>query len=65
MGFLLPEHPMHVTAIILFIIALGGWVSNIIQLAYMSAFTGLAALKAIGIIVAPLGALMGIIGWFN
>ncbi|MEN2672603.1 hypothetical protein [Herbaspirillum huttiense] len=37
-----------------------GWVMNIITLAHMdSILTGLGALRAVGVIVAPLGAVLG------
>ena len=41
-----------------------GWVMNIVQLVAIadSTITGMFILKAIGIIVAPLGAVLGLIG---
>lgn len=36
-----------------------GWVANIVALAHAEAFTGMVILRAIGIFVAPLGAVLG------
>ena len=45
----------------LVIAALYGWVCNIIALAGADAFSGIVVLRAIGVVVAPLGALLGYI----
>lgn len=43
------------------IVGFGGWVANIVKLAGMdfASVTGMLVLRAIGIIVAPLGAVLG------
>lgn len=51
------------------IFALGfipGWIGNVVQLATAdwSTITGLLVLKAIGVFVAPLGAVLGWVGFF-
>lgn len=51
------------------IIVLGfipGWIGNVVQLATAdwSTITGLLILKAIGVFVAPLGAVLGWVGFF-
>ena len=43
------------------VLALAGWVMNIIALASMTGMSGLLVLRAIGIPVAPLGV---VLGWF-
>ena len=47
--------------IALWVLALGGWVANIAKLVGMDfgAITGLLIVRAIGIFIAPLGAVMG------
>lgn len=45
----------------IWILALIGWVLNIIQLAQYDHFSGMAIVRAMGILIAPLGA---ILGWF-
>lgn len=43
-----------------FLIAAGyGWVMNIVSLANAEAFSGLVLMRAVGIIFAPLGAVLG------
>jgi len=56
------------TAVELFIVALvllggGGWIANIVKLVGMDfgAITGMLIVRAIGIFIAPLGAVMGYI----
>jgi hypothetical protein len=39
-----------------------GWVMNIVILAHAESFSGLVLLRGIGIFVAPLGAVLGLIG---
>ena len=46
---------------IIFVIGVIGWIFNIIDLAHAHAITGMVILRAIGVFVAPLGA---ILGWF-
>lgn len=43
-----------------------GWVSNIVQLCGYSfdSWTTTMVVKAVGIIMGPVGSVMGIIGWF-
>lgn len=41
------------------ILGLTGWVMNIIEIAHASSFTVMVALRCIGILVAPLGAVLG------
>ena len=45
------------------VLALGGWIANIVKLVGMDfgAITGLLIVRAIGIFIAPLGAVMGFI----
>ena len=38
-----------------------GWILNIIALAHADAFNGLVALRCVGVLMAPLGA---VLGWF-
>ena len=47
--------------IALWVLTLGGWVANIVKLVGMDfgAITGLLIVRAIGIFIAPLGAVMG------
>ena len=47
--------------IALWVLGLGGWVANIVKLVGMDfgAITGLLIVRAIGIFIAPLGAVMG------
>ena len=47
--------------IALWVLALGGWIANIVKLVGMDfgAITGLLIVRAIGIFIAPLGAVMG------
>ena len=47
--------------IAIWVLALGGWVANIVKLVGMDfgAITGLLIVRAIGIFIAPLGAVMG------
>ena len=49
--------------IAIWVLALGGWVANIVKLVGMDfgAITGLLIVRAIGIFIAPLGAVMGFI----
>ena len=49
--------------IALWVLGLGGWVANIVKLVGMDfgAITGLLIVRAIGIFIAPLGAVMGFI----
>jgi len=45
--------------VILFVVFAYGWIANIITLAHTDTFTGMVILRAIGIFVAPLGAVLG------
>ena len=46
---------------LLAIVGIGGWVANIVKLSNMemAAFSGMLILRAIGIVIAPLGAVLG------
>lgn len=46
-------------AIAILIGAFVGWVNNIIDLFHATAFSGMVVLRAIGIFMAPLGAVLG------
>lgn len=49
-----------VLALIALVIAAGiGWVLNIVALAHATSIDGMVILRAIGIFVAPMGAVMG------
>lgn len=41
-----------------------GWVLNIVQIAKASALTGLLIVKIIGVFLAPLGGVLGLVGLF-
>lgn len=47
--------------IILFIAAIGGWIANIVKIfsEISDPITGLFILRAIGVVLAPLGAVLG------
>ena len=47
--------------IALFVVGLIGWVLNIVALCDMGSFSGLMALRIIGIFLAPLGAVLGFV----
>ena len=51
----------HLTLPLLFVIAVFGWSYNIYKLFQLDGMSGELAIRAIGIIVAPLGAIMGYI----
>lgn len=56
------------TWVIVWLVMLIGWVMNIIQVVdtfNIDAITGLIIIKIIGIVVGPLGAVMGWIGLFQ
>jgi hypothetical protein len=48
---------------VLVIVGVGGWIANIVKLVGMDfgAFTGMLVVRAIGIFLPPLGAVMGFI----
>lgn len=48
-------------AFIVFVIGAFGWVLNIVAIADSVAFSGMLVLRAVGIFVAPLGAVLGFI----
>lgn len=51
---------LSIVVVILFaIMAVGGWVANIVKLVGSDVITGMVIARAIGIVVAPLGALLG------
>lgn len=44
-----------------------GWISNIVQVCHMVSDNHITAyfiVKCVGIIVAPVGSILGIVGWF-
>lgn len=43
----------------IWVFALLGWVLNIVQLAQYDHFTGMAIVRSMGIMIAPLGAILG------
>lgn len=43
----------------IWVLALIGWIWNIVQLAQYDHFTGMAIVRAMGIMIAPLGAILG------
>lgn len=49
--------------VLIAVLALGGWIANIVKLVGMDfgAITGLLIVRAIGISIVPLGAVMGFI----
>ncbi len=49
----------HFFFLAIFLAALFGWVMNLIKLFGLDGMSGELAIRAIGIIVAPLGAIMG------
>ena len=51
------------TIVLIAVLALGGWIANIVKLVGMDfgAITGLLIVRAIGIFITPLGAVMGFI----
>ena len=51
----------NLTLLLLFVLAVFGWCYNIYKLFYLDGMSGELALRVIGIIVAPLGAIMGYI----
>jgi hypothetical protein len=53
----------HLIVVVFFLAAIGGWVANIVKLAGCSfdPLTGIVIIRAIGVVVAPLGAVMGFI----
>ena len=50
-----------ITIIIGFVAAVIGWIFNIMEIADSVAFSGMLVLRAIGVFVAPLGAVLGYI----
>ena len=51
----------YLTLLLLFVLAVLGWCYNIYKLFHLDGMSGELAVRAIGIIVAPLGAIMGYI----
>lgn len=51
----------NLTLLLLFVLAVFGWCYNIYKLFQLDGMSGELAVRAIGIIVAPLGAIMGYI----
>ena len=47
--------------VVIWLAAIGGWVANIVKLAGMdfASITGMIVLRAVGIVFAPLGAVLG------
>jgi hypothetical protein len=47
--------------------ALAGWISNVVQVCHMASADQITAyfiVKCVGILVAPVGSVLGIVGWF-
>ncbi len=44
------------------VVALGGWVLNIVQLFGFDSVTPMFIVKIVGVFVAPIGAILGIVG---
>ena len=55
-----------ITIIAVWIIALTGWIANIVQVVPMinDTITGMLILKIVGIFAGPLGSILGYIGMF-
>ena len=51
----------YLTLLLLFVLAVFGWCYNIYKLFHLDSMSGELAVRAIGIIVAPLGAIIGYI----
>jgi hypothetical protein len=58
-------HPIKLTdyqsisVLILLVAAFSGWIANIIKLVHLDVFSGEMVARAIGVFVAPLGAILG------
>lgn len=52
--------------VVLWLVAIVGYIANIVQIVGMldNEITGLFIFKAVGVLAAPLGAILGIIGMF-
>jgi hypothetical protein len=50
-----------VSLITFFILAIMGWVFNIVTICHLTTFSGMAVMRVIGIFIAPIGA---VLGWF-
>lgn len=52
---------IHMTVAVVFLLGLGGWIANIVKLigSGFDPLTGMVVARAIGIFVAPLGAVLG------
>jgi hypothetical protein len=55
-----------ISFVILALIGMAGWISNIVQICYMmnDPITGMFVFKCVGVLLMPLGSILGIIGWF-
>jgi hypothetical protein len=64
-GFTLIEMIL-IPCIGLILVLIAGWLSNIIQICNMinDPITGMFVFKCVSVIVAPVGAVLGIYGWF-
>lgn len=49
--------------VLIVVSAIGGWVANIVKLAHMdfSGISGMLVLRAFGIVIAPLGSVLGFV----
>jgi prepilin-type N-terminal cleavage/methylation domain-containing protein len=54
---------VEMTVVLLVVVGLGGWIANIVKLVGMDfgSISGMLVVRAIGIFVAPLGAVMGFV----
>jgi hypothetical protein len=50
-----------IAIIVVYLICAIGWVLNLIAIADATAFSGMVVLRAVGIFIAPLGAVLGFI----
>lgn len=55
----------HLVVLLIWVFGVIGWIMNIVQLAAVSSVTGWAILKGVGIIVGPLGSILGYINLFG
>lgn len=50
-----------VFAVLLIVAAIGGWIANVVKLVHMDmgSITGMLVVRAIGVVMAPLGSVLG------
>jgi hypothetical protein len=67
MNKLLLSLGMIVFILLTILTALAGWISNVVQVCHMASADQITAyfiVKCVGILVAPVGSVLGIVGWF-